>query len=110
MKKNKKNNFTALLIISIIGVGIWILFTVYFTLTGTEINPEAESYNVPIQGEFNQDILDATSEKIKEVFPIQPEFLQDYELETVIDEEDVIDEEENGIDEEDGIDEEENGN
>ncbi len=87
MKKNTKNSFTALLIISIIGVAIWILFTVYFTLTGTEVNPEAESYNVPIESEFNQDILEATSEKIKDVLPIQPEFLQDYKLETVVEEE-----------------------
>jgi len=72
-------NFFWLVALALVGVVIWVGFSVYFTVSKAEINPNAETYTTPISETFDMDALDGLKSGISDDLPVQPEELRAFE-------------------------------
>lgn len=68
-----KRPFVALLAIAVIGIAVWVGFSIYFAVTHVEEDPDVEIYAAPISSSFNIEEISETSSRIDENLIVQPE-------------------------------------
>ncbi|MBD3329250.1 hypothetical protein GF357_02035 [Candidatus Dojkabacteria bacterium] len=71
--------FVALLILAVLGIAVWVGFSIYFALTSIDEDPEVEIYAAPIKSSFNIEEISDTNSRIKENLIVQPEVFLDLE-------------------------------
>ncbi len=61
-----------MLVFLLVAVLIWVGFSVYFSFSTVDVNPNAQSYTQPLSGKFDNDTLKIVTDRVKEL-PISPE-------------------------------------
>lgn len=62
-----KKTWITMLLFLLVSVLIWVGFSVYFSLSKEDVNPNAQTYTQPLSVKFDTQILDKVIERVKEL-------------------------------------------
>ena len=64
------------LVLLLVVVLVWVVFSIYFQSSNIDINPSADSYTGQLRNTFDIEELEEITERTEESFPVSPqEFL-----------------------------------
>lgn len=67
-----KRTWITMLVFLLVAVVIWVGFSVYFSFSNVDVNPNAQSYTQLLSGRFDADTLNKVTERVKKL-PILPD-------------------------------------
>ncbi len=66
-------NLTSVLILLLVVVVIWVLLGVYYSVSATDINPNAQSYTIQINPQFNTQGFNEVVTRTEDSLLVSPE-------------------------------------